>query len=58
MQKDVESIKGWSQEQLPLSKTAIVHEMSQRLAPIIENITNAIVRLEKRVQILEDKIKQ
>ena len=58
MQKDVESIKTWSQEQLPLSKTAIVHEMSQRLAPIFQNISNAIVSLEKRVQILEDKINQ
>ena len=52
------NIKRWSQEQLPLSKIAIVHEMSQRLAPIFQNISNAIVSLEKRVQILEDKIKQ
>lgn len=58
MQTDIEAIKMWPHEQLPLSKTAIVHEMSKRLTPIFENISNAIIALEKRVQILEEQINQ
>ncbi len=42
-------VVGWRKEPLPLSKKDLVHEISQRLEPIVANLIERIDSLDKRI---------
>ena len=48
---DLERVRAWEKESLPVSKTDIVTEISKRLAPILANIIEALEEIDNKLKV-------
>lgn len=50
LRTDLERVRAWETESLPVSKQDIVAEISKRLAPILSNIIVALEKMEQKIK--------